>query len=91
MKDKHDQVTPDFPDMEGDFIYEPSQREVVYQLDEEYVKQAFEESYFHQCLVDFERLFHRHGLQYLLEHMGEKFVDDFLTAAHQEYHDRLSD
>ena len=82
MKDKHDKVTPDFPNMEGDFIYQP---------DEEYVKKAFEESYFHQCLVDFERLFHRHGLQYLLEHMGEKFVDDFLTAAHQEYHDRLSD
>ena len=83
MKDQNDKVTPDFPDMEGDFVY----RSGLSPATSEETK-AFEESYFHQTLVDFERLMYRHGLVYLIDHMSENAGDELLAQAHKEFHNR---
>lgn len=92
MKDPHDKVTLPFPEMEGDFIYTKAEH-AIDKADLEYSdggererNKAFEESYFHQAIVDFERLLFRYGLDHLLGQMSTKGAHELLLQAHDLFH-----
>ena len=85
MKDKHDKVTPDFPDMEGDYIYTKAEHAIdkadlersdgdffsrLQDMDIAAEKQGMEEHFLHTTIRGFEELMDKHGLFYLLEHMS---------------------
>ena len=76
MTDKHDKVTPDFPNMEGDFIYSEEK------------KKANEEMDIHFTVRKFEDLLHTHGLPYLVDHMSDNGIDALLESAHVLFHNR---
>lgn len=69
MKDKPDKVTPDFPDMEGDFFYHDG---LEYKVDKE-------EGHIHQTVRAFEELMATHGLNNLLEYMSIQGQAQFWT------------
>lgn len=73
MKDKHDKVTLTFPEMEGDYVWTEAECRVARD-------QAGHELHFHQTIVAFEELMHKHGLHALLEHMSDNGQDAFWAA-----------
>ena len=85
MKDKHDKVTPDFPevlrtegrgsypDMEGDWLWTEAECRVARD-------QAGHELHFHQTIVAFEELMHKHGLWALVDQMTQKGQDAFYAV-----------
>ena len=81
MKDKHDKVTPDFPDMEGDFIYSKEGDARLFEAADKL--KAFEEMDIHFTVRKFEDLLHIHGLDQLLGQMTTKGAHALLTQAHK--------
>lgn len=91
MKDKHDKVTPDFPevlrtegrgsypDMEGDFLYIYSAEGDQRLYDAADKLKAYEEVTFHSTVRAFEELMATHGLNNLLEHMSIQGQAQFWT------------
>lgn len=74
MKDKHDKVTPDFPEMEGDWVYH------VNQIVQEFPTVAYEEAELHFTIARFEELMHKHGLWALVDQMTQKGQDAFYAV-----------
>ena len=75
MKDKYDLATPEFPDMEGDFIYTRKRSGVCLATPKE--AEVFEEAHLHHTVRAFEELLHKHGVQFMLDQMSLKSVRMF--------------
>ena len=86
MKDKHDKVTPDFPDMEGDYIYSKERDARLFDAADKL--KAFEEMDIYFTVKKFEDLLHIHGLPYLVDHMSDNGIDALLESAHVLFHNR---
>ncbi len=89
MKDTHDKVTPDFPDMEGDYIYSKEGDARLFDAADKL--KAFEEMDIYFTVKKFEDLLHIHGLDQLLGQMTTKGAHALLMAAHKHIHDRDGD
>ena len=76
-------MNKDYPEMEGDYLY--ANKAEMY---DPVVRKAYEESCFHQTLVDFEELLHKYGLDNLLGQMTTKGAYELLTQAHKEFQKR---
>ena len=101
MKDQHDKVTPDFPevlrndvtegrdtypDMEGDFIFTPEDKADLERSDGDMHER--DERYLHFVAMDFEDAMKYWGLKELLEFMTKEGQDELLRQAHIEWHKR---
>ena len=64
----------EYPEMEGDFLYDPKSQKIV-------VFKAQEEAGIHFTMKEFENLLHKHGLRVLLRYMSEGSQDALLAAA----------
>lgn len=76
MKDLADKVTPDFPEMEGDFFFDDDPTHDDGQADE-----GREEQYLHFIMGDFEAALYQYGLDNLLGQMSTDGAYELLQQA----------